>query len=221
MISGYSDQSDIFNPEEWGWPVHIIGLGSIGSTVLLPLLKLGINDVHLWDDDIVEPKNLPYQLMSGPDDVGKTKVAACAEAIRRLRFDVEVTTHEARVDQSTRLRGVVICCVDRMDKRAKGRSAIFEAVRGRATVPLFMDGRIAGETVHLYSFDPVDPERCDDYSTTLYADADSSPESCHERNIIYSPLQLATWMSLELARFSRGEMPNFCLMAGLRHMQYS
>lgn len=217
MRIDYSAQTDLFDPDAWGWPVHIVGLGSIGSTLLLPLLQLGIGEVHLWDDDTVELRNIATQPVYRPSDVGLAKVTACAQFIRRQEIDVDVTVHPERIHAGTALQGVVLAGVDSMTSR----SQVWGAIRGNPSVPLFMDGRIAGETVHLYAFDPLDSAACDDYATTLYSDEESSPLPCGARNIIHSPLQIAVWMISGLTLHARGEAPKFCQMAGLRRMQYS
>lgn len=77
----YSDQTDIFDPAKFGWPVHLIGVGGIGSAVVFPLLKLGIHELHVWDSDKVEPRNIPAQLVYRLSDVGTSKV----EALKRSR----------------------------------------------------------------------------------------------------------------------------------------
>ena len=54
----FSHQTDIFDPNEFGWPVHLIGAGGIGSALALPVMKIGVREIHLWDTDDVEPHNV-------------------------------------------------------------------------------------------------------------------------------------------------------------------
>ena len=79
----YADQKQIFDPDQFTWPVHVIGLGGIGSALVLPLVKLGLrSELHLWDDDAtVEPHNIPAQLLYRRSDVGKPKAATTVEIL--------------------------------------------------------------------------------------------------------------------------------------------
>ena len=50
----YSRQVNIFKPDEFNTPVHVIGVGATGSWLAPSLAKLGVKNIHVWDDDIVE-----------------------------------------------------------------------------------------------------------------------------------------------------------------------
>ena len=44
---------ELFNPEKFTLPVHIIGAGATGSWLALSLAKLGITNITVWDFDVV------------------------------------------------------------------------------------------------------------------------------------------------------------------------
>ena len=111
-MADYSNQLDLFNPRLHSAPVHLIGLGGIGSSLLLPLIKLGISDITLYDDDVLEESNIPSQLIYREEDIGKPKVEAAAEFADR--YGVQAKTVQARVDGDTSLEGIVISGVDSM-----------------------------------------------------------------------------------------------------------
>ena len=52
----------------------ILGVGGLGSSVLMNVLRLGVKKVILVDYDVVDIHNLNRQIMFGVDDVGKGKV---------------------------------------------------------------------------------------------------------------------------------------------------
>lgn len=200
----YADQTGFFDPNNFTWPVHVIGVGGIGSAVLLPLVKLGLKtELHLWDPDIVEPHNIPAQLIYRRSDIGMVKVEAAAEMLEPYKEPAcTVVTHQERVDESTQLSGVVIAGVDSM----AARHAIWKAVQFNIDVPLYMDGRIGGERAQLFTLNPFDHQAGEFYSQWLFDDSEAAPLPCAERTVIHPPVVLAGLMIGQLTRFAR-ELP--------------
>lgn len=64
--------------------VLIVGLGGLGSPVALYLAKSGLAEIRLADFDTVSLSNLPRQVLYGPQDIGRPKAQALAEALGRL-----------------------------------------------------------------------------------------------------------------------------------------
>ena len=54
--------------------VLILGVGGLGSVVLMNVLRLGVKKVIIVDYDVVDIHNMNRQIMYGIADVGKTKV---------------------------------------------------------------------------------------------------------------------------------------------------
>lgn len=54
--------------------VLVLGVGGLGSVVLMNVLRLGVKKVIIVDYDVVDVHNLNRQIMFGPEDVGKRKV---------------------------------------------------------------------------------------------------------------------------------------------------
>ena len=73
---------DFFKPEMCKGRVHIIGCGSVGSTVAENLARFGIEDMVLYDFDIVEEHNLVNQMFT-KEDVGRLKTEALADYVHR------------------------------------------------------------------------------------------------------------------------------------------
>lgn len=213
----YRDQTEFFDPDEWSWPVHIVGMGGIGSAVFLPLLKLGVPEVHLWDDDHVELHNIPAQLIYRRSDVGLPKVVAAKQFAERQEYDTQVIVHEERVSESTKLKGVVIGAVDSMQSRAE----IWRAVRFNAFVPLYLDGRIGGEEFNLLTLNPSSGDDVSFYEDKWsFDDAQVAPLGCAARTIIHTPVNLAAMIVLNLTLFARGKHSENSLFAGLGMKQY-
>ena len=144
----------IFDPSRWVREVHVVGCGGIGSWLAFFLMKNDLPKIHFYDDDVVEEHNIHTQLFRR-SDVGTSKVEALAAFAEREELDTIVVPHVMRVEETSQLElsGVVISGVDSMDSR----KAIWELVKFNTFVDLYMDGRIGGDVLHLYTLNPSSP----------------------------------------------------------------
>lgn len=213
----FADQRGIFDPDNWGWPVHVVGLGGIGSALVLPLVKLGVREVHIWDNDEVEPHNVPAQLLYRKSDIGKTKVSAIADIVESYGMDVELHQHEQWVTPTTALKGVVLSGVDSM----ASRKAIWEAIKFNPWVPLYIDGRIGAEHAQVLTVNPTKDSSIERYEPWLFDDDGAAELPCSARTIIHSPLQLATWMITQLTLHARGKVLDGFISVNLQELQYA
>jgi sulfur carrier protein ThiS adenylyltransferase len=94
----------------------------------------------------------------------------------------------------------VFCCVDSMS----GRKLVWETTRGQAT--LFVDGRMAGETLRVLS--AASPASDDYYVTTLFDDARAHPAPCTGRSTLYAANIAAGLMLSRFALHLRGQIPS-------------
>lgn len=69
--------------------VGVLGVGGLGSQVAHLLAAAGVGRLVLCDRDVVEVRNLNRQLFD-TGDLGRVKVEAAAERLRRLRPGIEV-----------------------------------------------------------------------------------------------------------------------------------
>lgn len=103
---------EVFNPEVLEeLPVHIIGCGAIGSHVAECLARLGIENIHLYDDDIVSTHNIANQMFTF-EDVGKNKTTCVAQMINAINPGCDITVHNERVQEGDTFRGYVFLCMD-------------------------------------------------------------------------------------------------------------
>ena len=136
-------------------PVHLIGAGSLSSKYAPTLTVKGVRTIHVWDDDVVEARNL-YNQRFLPEHIGMPKVEAVADYCRRLKPDGQTTfvLHREKLVAGTPLSGIVLAGVDSM----KSRGVTWSCVRNNPVVSFFADGRVAMEGGKAFGLNPNNPE---------------------------------------------------------------
>lgn len=108
---------EYFDPVKVRSKCHIIGCGSVGSTVAENLARLGITKFALYDFDHVEAHNIANQMFVH-SDIKSAKVEATKRIITSINPEAAPTIEiypEGYKDQ--RLGGYVFLCVDNIDLR--------------------------------------------------------------------------------------------------------
>lgn len=208
MKSDYSDQTKFFDPETWIYPIHLIGAGGINNLVGPALAKMGVQEIHIWDDDILETRNCPTEIAYSYTMVGQPKVAAMAHTIEYLmgKNAPQIIKHQKRVDTDTTLEGVVVSGVDSM----KSRKSIWEAVQASfIDIPLYIDGRSAGKHTAIFAFSPADFDAVTKYETWLFDDSKAMPLECGARNFPPVSLYIASEITRIIAQFHRADTVQF------------
>jgi molybdopterin-synthase adenylyltransferase len=79
--------------------VLVVGAGGLGAPLLHYLAAAGVGELGIVDDDKVSLSNLQRQVLYGTSDIGRQKVDAAEEAIKRLNPHVKVTPLLLRLSQ--------------------------------------------------------------------------------------------------------------------------
>lgn len=111
--------SEIFDPSQIRERIHIIGCGSVGSTLAELLSRYGLTKFDLYDFDIVEAKNIANQMFRHKD-IGKKKVDALKDIICEINPEAEkdIRVHEeGYIGQD--ISGYVFLAVDDIELRKK------------------------------------------------------------------------------------------------------
>jgi len=108
-----------FKPEQVKEHIHIIGCGSVGSSVAELLARFGLTKLRLYDFDTVEPKNLANQMFR-QEHVGMAKTQALADMLSEINPAITQSI-KLFTDGYTgqRLSGYVFLCIDNIDLRRK------------------------------------------------------------------------------------------------------
>ena len=114
--------------------VGIAGAGGLGSNVAAHLVRAGVRRLVIADFDVVSPSNLNRQFFFR-DQVGRRKVEALAENLRRIEPDLELTLHDVRLDAANLppLFGACDVVVEAFDN-VESKSALLSALRDRPVV---------------------------------------------------------------------------------------
>ncbi|WP_411965433.1 SAMP-activating enzyme E1 [Haloferax sp. YSMS24] len=80
--------------------VVVVGAGGLGSPVIQYLAAVGVGELVVVDDDVVERSNLQRQVIHHDEDVGVPKAESAADFVNNLNPDVQVEPVQTRVDKS-------------------------------------------------------------------------------------------------------------------------
>ena len=113
---------DFFQPEKCVGRIHIIGCGSVGSTIAELMARLDLTNFVLYDFDIVEPHNIANQIF-GAAAIGKQKTEALRDILAYINPDLGNARIEASGYTGQSLDGYVFLCVDNIELRHSIASA--------------------------------------------------------------------------------------------------
>ena len=83
--------------------VLVVGVGGLGSPVLLYLAAAGIGTIGIIDPDIVSLSNLQRQILYSQDSIDQSKVKLAARQARSINPHIKVNTYKAYLDNGNAL----------------------------------------------------------------------------------------------------------------------
>lgn len=163
---------DFFQPDVVKEKIHIIGCGAIGSTVAFMLAKLGLTNFILYDEDIVESKNVANQMYRS-FDIGKKKTEALRDMLIEINPDIEykIKLNGFYIDQQ--LDGYVFMAVDSIDVRKD----IVKCNKYNNNIVAVFDFRMRLEDAQHYAADWTSVKMKDE----LFASMDFTEEEAQEQ----------------------------------------
>lgn len=174
-----SKSYDFFQPEKDAAMVHIVGCGSVGSTVAENLARCGVTKMTLWDFDKVESKNIVNQMFR-EKDIGKPKVEALADILSEINPGIEKSlVLKPQGWNGQLMSGYVFLAVDDIELRRK----IVEAHMASPYVRAMFDFRTRLEDAQHYAADWSDPKSKQSFLNSMQfsndeADDDTEISAC-------------------------------------------
>ena len=154
---------EYFDPVNVKGKCHIIGCGSVGSTVAALLARLGVTKFVLYDFDRVEAHNLANQMFIHTD-IKAEKVDAVKPIITEINPDAEPTIEICREGYNDqKLNGYVFLCVDNIDLRRE----ICQKHRMNRMIKAVFDFRTRLEDAQHYAANWADMKQVDNLIKTM------------------------------------------------------
>lgn len=125
--------------------VGIAGAGGLGSNVAMALTRVGIGKLIIADFDVVSDSNLNRQFYFF-DQIGKVKVEALKENLKKINPEVKIEIHNLKLDASNLLSifSEVDVMVEAYDK-ADCKQIIVETFQvSKSNIPLILGNGMAG-----------------------------------------------------------------------------
>jgi len=191
-------QKDLFDPVNQRFKIVVFGAGSLGSFITLNLAKLGFNDIEVFDFDTVESHNIPNQFYKS-SSIGEFKVEALKEIVKDFT-DVEITTHNVKVDEKTEIpigEVVYIITFDTLE----ARKLIYEKVKDFKCIVL--DVRVGGEEYEINIVDTMKENELSAWKKRFDIEVTDLP--CGARSIIYTVVNIASEVSNIVKKINNNE----------------
>ena len=154
---------EYFDPVNVKGECHIIGCGSVGSTVAALLARLGVTKFVLYDFDRVEAHNLANQMFIHKD-IKTEKVDAVKRIITEINPDAEPTIEICREGYNDqKLNGYIFLCVDNIDLRRE----ICQKHRMNRMIKAVFDFRTRLEDAQHYAANWADMKQVDNLIKTM------------------------------------------------------
>lgn len=143
---------EFIQPTKYAKEIHIIGVGAVGSRVAEVLVRLGFDNINIYDFDVVEDVNITNQLYTY-EDLGMPKTEALTRALTRINPHLVLKTHGAYEAQP--LKGAVFLCVDSIVTRRN----ITEEALDNMSIDFISDMRMRLTDGQVYAADWKEPNQ--------------------------------------------------------------
>jgi molybdopterin/thiamine biosynthesis adenylyltransferase len=195
---------EVFKPHEHGHKrVDLIGVGATGSYIAFLLAKEGMENIHVWDHDIVESHNIPNQLYFEKRHIGMKKVEALKEVIKEAT-DTEIICHDQKVEGKVDLGSIVFLLTDTMSSRREISESNF---KNRPSISCVIETRMGSNSGRIYTFNPNVLCEYEEWEKTLCGDDEAEVSACGGSISIASTASLiASMAAWQMKKFLKGDL---------------
>lgn len=188
--------------------VTLAGLGGIGSFVAFLLSRLNIENLRLFDNDVVERVNISGQLCD-IDSINERKVASVCKILRNFSNYGKYSAYPRNFDTNDAGTDIMICGFDNM----AARRIFFEAWRiNLQKFPadkrhcLFIDGRLAAESFQIYCIKGDDSYNIQKYEQEcLFTDEEAETTVCSYKQTSFCANMIASYITNLFVNFCVNE----------------
>lgn len=189
--------------------VTLAGLGGIGSYVAFLLSRIHVNQVYLYDDDIVEAGNMSGQLYQ-TNQVGKNKALATCDLMSSFSNYYDTTTFDERFSSTSTPTDIMICGFDSMEARRIYYERWKQWVNARTDEDkkkcLFIDGRLAAESFQIFCIKGDDTYSMKRYETEwLFDDSEAEETICSYKQTSFIANMIGSFMVNLFVNFCANE----------------
>lgn len=176
---------EFFQPDSVKEKIHIVGCGAIGSTIAFMMAKLGLTNIVLYDEDVVEAKNVANQMYRAAD-IGRPKTEALRDLLIEINPEIESRIELKGFYTNQQLDGYVFMAVDSIEVRKK----ITKVNKFNPNVVAVFDFRMRLEDAQHYAADWSSVKMKDDLEESMNftheeAAAQTPRSACHETLSIF------------------------------------
>lgn len=173
-------QLDLLSGQQLNKRILIVGAGAVGSFTALTLAKMGFHTITVMDFDTIDVANMNCQFYRTMD-IGKAKTTALFSLVKSFT-DIELNILPIKLEETTPLEcyDIVISAVDSMSVR----KLLWE--KAKVQHLHFIDARMGGESILLYTMNTAERTDVKDYEKTLYTDENAVFERCTAKATMYT-----------------------------------
>lgn len=178
--------------------IILAGVGGIGSWCALLLSRVTPAALFLYDNDIVDASNMSGQLYS-IENIGKYKVDALADTIRKYSNYHSVFSVEGLYDENSEAGDIMICGFDSITARKlffnKWKEHVMAKPEEERKNCLFIDGRLSTEEFQIFCITGNDDYNIGRYEREfLFHEHESAMTICSYKQTTFSAAMIASFM---------------------------
>ena len=187
--------------------VGVVGAGGLGGQVILLLARVGIGHLVVVDHDLFDESNLNRQALCHTESIGRPKPEEAVAMVRSINPGVEVTPHQAKIDDSNarEILGGSDVVVDALDN-VSARFALERATKA-LEIPL-VHGAVAGFEGRIMTIFPEDPGLKNLYGSELASVDDARMPEAVLGVPVLTPSFVANLQAMEVVKIilNRGKI---------------
>jgi hypothetical protein len=196
----------VFNPDSFNLPLHIIGCGGMGSRVAEALVRMGLgtegkNPITLYDHDSFEAHNLTNQWVSIPHLLQR-KVDAVRSQMLEINPLAAISVQPIKVEQPLPLAGVIFLCLDSMKDR---RVIVDQLLEDAEQVCCIIETRMDAGVGISHCFNPNNLNQLSCWRLYWHSDTEAdNMQGCGGHQSIISAIYATTALALkQLEHFAK------------------